>query len=57
MNVMTQSRRYQIILVGIRTGHKKLGHSIAHGRVLNVLAQCPPTIIPALFKLLVGTFE
>ena len=56
-DMMTYARGNQIVLIGIGSRHKKLGHGIAHGSESDVLAECPPTVIPHLFELFLRTVE
>ena len=55
--MMSQCRRDEVILVGIRPWNEELGHGIAHRCLLDVLAESPPAVVVRLLELLVGAVE
>ena len=55
--VVAHSRRDELPLVGIVAVDQKLGHGIADGRQLDVLAERPPAVVPHLLELLLRTVE
>ena len=55
--MMANGAGNEVVAVGIRTVDQKLGHAIAHGGALDVLAQGPPTVVVHLAEILLRTVE
>ena len=54
---MAHARRDELPLVGIVALHQKLRHRIAHRGALDMFAECPPTVVPHLLEIAIGTIE
>ena len=57
VNMVAYTRGYEFPLVCIVAINQKFCHRIAHRRLLDVLAERPPTEVPHFLEVLVGTIE